>query len=302
MSDTRGHMAQEQTFIRVFGERNTGTQAITRMLTAQPGVLPDITQTTRADQLPQYRDILEQVEQHIPKPWQILYRDAVFDMSFAAASPTHMWKHSPLAPHPAFVAEKVHVVCCVRNPYSWAISMAQHPYHKRGPLPDTLVDFLKRPWMTLARDHMDPVLRSPLELWNHKNRSYLDFVQNPQGVPAALVTFEDFVADPPATVTRVLNGFSVPVGDVQPLPRSTKQDSRTAAEIAAYYAHEGWREWLTRDVVQHINDTIDHRLAADLGYTRLDPADFPEDLPPHMQEEMRLWRKRKQMRQAAAAT
>ena len=276
-------MGKAQTFIRVLGERNTGTRAMIQMMRAQPAVrLFPAGERGPAD--PPELDGLKARIEAMGGPWRAVYMDALRDMAFARACPTKLWKHARIVPDPAFAAKRAHLVFCVRDPYSWVISLARNPYHLRGEMPKTLAEFVVRPWMTMGRDNMDAVLESPLELWNGKNRAYRDFAM--EGVPVEVVRFEDFIVAPEAEVSRVLDRFDVAYDRVERLERSTK-DARTVEEIAAYHAREGWADWLTRGVVSAINARVDWDVAAAFGYARRDPADFPAKLSRAATAEMR---------------
>ncbi len=264
-------MSRVQTFIRVLGERNTGTRAMIQMMRAQAGVRMFPAGEGGPGDPPELAGLKAQVEA-IDAPWRAVYRDALRDMVLARACPVKMWKHGRIVPDPAFAEKRAHLVFCVRDPYSWVISLAKNPYHLRGPMPATLAEFVARPWLTMGRDNMDAVLESPLELWNGKNRAYRDFAM--EGVPVEVVRFEDFVVAPEREVMRVLDAFGVAHEGVARLEQSTK-DGRSAEELATYYAREGWTGWLTRDVVAAINARVDWDVAAAFGYARRDPADFP---------------------------
>jgi len=269
-------MTREQTFIRVLGERNTGTRALIQMMRAQPSVrLFPRGERGPADP-PELANLAAQVDR-IKGPWQAIYMDALRDRAFAMACPTKLWKHARLEPDPAFAAKSAHLVFCVRDPYSWVISLARNPYHFRGTMPKTLAAFIAHPWMTLGRDNMAAVLASPLELWNGKNRAYRDFPRDI--VPVETLKFEDFIAAPEVAAARILEAFNVPHGPVERLKDSTK-DSRSLADIADYHAREGWVDWLTSGAVDAINAAIDWDVAAAFGYARRDPAEYPDCLPP----------------------
>lgn len=282
-------MSEQQTFIRVLGERNTGTRALIKMMRAQPNVRLFPHGEGGVADLPQYRALKAQVTGNFSGEWAAIYADALRDMAFADACPTKLWKHSLLRWHPAFAQKRAHIVYCVRDPYSWVISLARNPYHKRGPLPDTLGAFVNRPWLTLGRDFMAPVLESPMALWNGKNAGYVQFAGQAAlaGVAVRQVRFEDFVQTPETVVAGALQAFDVPFSTVERLEYSTKGDRRTATDIAAYHAREGWTAWLTRDVVGAINALVDWDLAAVFGYERRDPGDYPAMLPDDIRADMR---------------
>ena len=266
-------MSVEQKFVKVFGERNTGTRATIRMLAAQPEVRMQAIGESGLRQQAGNADLSQKIEMTYIGKWRKIYRDALRDNEHAEACPTKAWKHSLPEWNEAFVQKQAHVIFCVRNPYSWALSLAKHPYHQQGPRTINTKTFLSQPWLTLARDNMLPLLRSPLELWNGKCAAYLEFVKRDL-VPTHVIKFEEFVAAPESEVQRALLSFDVPFTEVRQLPFSTKSKNRTLREIAAFYREESWKDALTEEVVRIINRWIDWDVAAEFGYNQLNPKDF----------------------------
>lgn len=260
-------------FVKVFGERNTGTRALIRMLGAQAGVRMQAVGERGAMNLPQNAELRAVIEATYKGRWRKIYRDALRDNEQAVACPTKAWKHALPVWDEVFVEKRAHVVFCVRNPYSWALSLARTPYHQKGPKTACVVDFVTQPWLTVSRDNMEAVLRSPMELWNGKVGAYGAFMRQ-GGVPTRVIRFEDFVSDPVAEVRQVLIGFEVPFDDVRAVA-STKSPTVTLGEISGYYQREDWKQSLTGDVVLAINEAIDWELAAQYGYYQLNPSDFP---------------------------
>lgn len=90
-----------------------------------------------------------------------------------------------------------------------------------------------------------------------------------------MIRFESFVASPEVEVRGVLSDFGIPFGDVRRVATSTKNPAISLADISAYNRREDWKKSLTAEVVAAINASIDWKLAAQHGYYRLDPSDYP---------------------------
>jgi hypothetical protein len=266
-------MADDYKFVKVFGERNTGTRALIRMLAAQKGVRMQAIGERGALNLPQNADLRAVIEETYNGKWRKVYRDALRDNEQAVACPTKAWKHALPIWDRAFVEKRAHVVFCVRNPYSWVLSLARRPYHQKGPKTTRVLDFVSQPWLTVSRDNMEAVLRSPMDLWNGKVAAYGGFMRQAD-VPTQLIRFENFVADPEAEVRQVLLDFGIGFENVRSVV-STKNSSMTLEDISAYYRREYWKKSLTAEVVAAINGSVDWELAAQYGYYRLNPAEFP---------------------------
>lgn len=273
-----GDLLAESTakFIKVFGERNTGTRALITMLRALSDIRLRPDDGPAPFNLVKYSGLRAQIEKHFDNQWQRIYSDAVLDLEYLEAPPTAMWKHCAPTWDEAYAEANAHVIFCVRNPYSWIISLDKTPYHKRGPRSDDLETFVERPWLTLPREKITPLLSSPLELWNIKNAAYLEF-EAAASIPTETLKFEDFVKDSETELSRVLKAFDISVEDVQSLDHSTK-DGRKIDDIRTYYGTESWKKCLTENLVRSINFRLDWTVAARLGYAQLDPLDFPKSL------------------------
>jgi len=230
--------------IKVFGERNTGSRAVIRMIdgssnlrgAGHPGVSREVLQP---------------------------FRDRM--------------KHTAPLFSKEFVHHDVSVLFLVRNPYSWALSLYRQPYHIIGPRRTDLLSFLKEPWLTLGRDRVERILSSPLDLWTLKLAAYRRFERHAEaaGVPYATLRFEDFVADPAGALTTSLQGLADGVIDINVLETPTKPKGMDAKTRQDYYAREAWKADLTGPSVALINAHIDWALAESYGYARRDPDDFP---------------------------
>ena len=266
--------------LKIFGERNTGTRAIIRMLrdSATNKLKTDLGPVAaNTDHITVLR---AQVDGFEKSTWRKIYRDALLDMEVELGGPTKTWKHALPIWDEEFVRRQVHIVFSVRDPYSWFLALARRPYHRRGIQARSLEEFATHPWMTVGRDNMDRVVPSPISLWNGKVAAYAPFRQQADaaGLKTAMVRFEDFVVHSDVVIAEVLDAFGEPYDDVKRIEVSTKEDTRPLSDISAYYRDEQWKSWLTRDLVASLNDLIDWDVAQPHGYTQLDPNEFPEKL------------------------
>ncbi len=265
--------------IKVFGERNTGTRAALTMLRKVPdvviggGFVPETEELARADRLRQT------IEAQFRAPWKGLYLDAVRDMECVARGQLGAWKHSLPSYDPDFAERGVRVLFMVRDPYSWALSLFRKPYHRKGPRADSVEAFVEQPWMTERRDYMPCVLESPLELWNEKLRAYLAFRTEAEetGVPVQTVRFEDFIVEPVAEITRVLDTFGIEATGVEPVQNSTKNKAQQLPALQAYYREERWISRISATAAERIANWVDWEVASHFGYMERELTEFPQN-------------------------
>lgn len=271
--------------IKVFGERNCATRATIRMIDLTEGLTGAGHPGVPHSVLKAFSEEEEVTLEHFKDAWKKIYREAIKDQRHLAAGPVGGWKHTAPDFHSDFQTNGVKVLFLVRNPYSWILSLKRRPYHMIGPRRKELFDFLSTPWMTVGRDNLDKILSSPIDLWSLKLGAYQRFMSAAQSndVPCAIMRFEDFTHDPVAALTEAIEVVTGRIFPIQELEESTKRDGVRPEERRAYYANELWRADLTKNTVALINARVDWDIAAQFGYERLDPEEFPERLPDELQ-------------------
>lgn len=239
------------TRIKIFGERNTGTNYAEQLLAANLG------------------DVL--VRGTVPPAWMRIAGSSEFsrDCYFRLTERRNLgWKHRSVA---ALVAAgrnpRLIFVTLVKNPYSWLLSLHRRPYHQvSAPKSASFEDFIDAPWHCRWRDRAGAaVLASPVELWNLKNRSYADLVARCGGV---LLRYEDLLTDPEAAVRSIAAAagrtLAAPFRNIE---AATKSDAGTFAGYRDYYLQERWASRLSASAVARINARLDLPLTAALGYS-----------------------------------
>ncbi len=263
--------------IKVFGERNTGTRAVSLMLARMPHVQRRVGQ--RVSPL-----INGQVEAAILAEmrgsWRRLYLHALRDEAAARESAKDPWKHAAPVLTPEMAAAGVRTICMHRNPYSWFLSFARRPYHLKGPPANSLDAFLHRPWMTERREGVGAVLASPMQLWTLKLAAAERYrvAALDEDLPCEFIAFETFVQDRRAVLEQVLSDMDTCCEGLADLEENTKPGDANLDTLAKYYAKEAWKQDLTQPLVAGINALVDWDLAGRLGYEALDAAAFPQHL------------------------
>ena len=205
--------------VKIFGERNTGTRAIQRLLeqnlgaTCMPG--------TERDLVPERFDAIQKDE-------------PAMDAVFAAVPAASAWKHTATYFDDASSLEDCRIVCTVRHPLSWLVGFFKRPYHHLAPVPDSIAEFAAQPWKTVKREHLGERSFKPLELYRQKLLSY-------RSLPfeVTFVRLEDIVLDLESVMASLGADTAVPVeGSTKP------NDERSLSDIQAYYREERWREQL----------------------------------------------------------
>lgn len=255
--------------IKVFGERNTGTRAVIRMLRSLDGVSISFPDAPMPD-----LDLLSaRVEEALSGFHRELYNDALQDIRRERLAGLSAWKHAAPVIDGSYLEKAASVLFLVRDPYSWIAALYRHPYHKRTPKQKSLEAFLQCPWLTTKRDNTEPILLSPMMLWNEKLRAYCTFAAAAP-VPSTVLSFEAFVVDPVGALAEALDRFGIASAGLAEIEEPTKTKGVDRENRLAYYRAAKWEQELSPKAVKLINALVDWDVAATFGYQKRAPSEF----------------------------
>ncbi|TFL18193.1 hypothetical protein [Jannaschia formosa] len=248
--------------IKVFGERNTGTNALESLirLNSRSVVLPGSLAALDADATDRLRGLRKS---GAPAAQVEAWVDAVFE----GKDPSQQWKHcATLFETPGALADDTHVVFLIRHPLSWLLSLYRNPYHCLVAMPDRFVDFVALPWKTTARDRLDGAVLTPPALYEAKLASYRRFMirLDAAGIGQTVLRFEDVVMRQVDCFTALRPVLSDPSPTPRPVERSWKDKRQTLDDLRAYYSEERWREDIETEALERI--AIDPEILAWAGY------------------------------------
>lgn len=245
------------TFIKIYGERNSGTNYLEQLVSANLGA---------------------KVLRYVPS--QRIGRFLRYETLVGLLSEWYQgeflgWKHGkPKIKAINRFQQELLTITLTKNPYSFLLSLYKRSYHYRGNREVDFKTFLQQEWVTILRDNCrERSFASPIDLWNAKNQAYLDL---PQTItqPVIHVRYEELLQDPLFFIDQL-----VAVGDTLAKKRevfdnpsySTKGDNLSFEDYQAYYLHEEWRSLLDQEAICLINNRLDFPLVEALGYQKINP-------------------------------
>ncbi|NND04368.1 MAG: hypothetical protein HKN91_16450 [Acidimicrobiia bacterium] len=169
------------------------------------------------------------------------------------------------------LAGKTTFVTLSKNPYSWAISMWRRPYHAVGEAPTDLAAFVAAEWPTVRRERGPKRYRSLTEMWNAKNRAYIDVADS---FPTVNLRYEDLLRDPFEVIERVRleSAADRNLTEYKNIVASAKGDSEKGYSFyRQYYLNEEWRSEMDDSTIERMNSDLDRDLMERLGYDILEP-------------------------------
>lgn len=260
--------------LKLFGERNSGTTYLEALI-------------ARNLDVPMLRGVVSEA-------WlkdNDLTENAL-DLFFMLTGADNLgWKHA-MAPSAADLAADHHgavvFVTLTKNPYAWLLSLYRRPNHRGGNgsrslwplLHSSWADtdrppfdaFVSTAWPAVGRDRISGDFRDPVDIWNRKNRSYLDLATR---APCLNLRYEDLIRDPRAAIERLAATFDLRRSDryFENVDSSLQgAPGQSFADYRAHYLNEAWRETLDDRHLRLINDRLDHAVMTRFGYDLLDPA------------------------------
>ncbi len=234
--------------IKIFGERNTGTNYLSRLVERNLSVslLPGT--------VPRRFCITESM------------RDAYI---FVTRRRNLGWKHG--MPMDYALLEKygrrlsggrLIFLTLSKNPYAWLLSLYRRPYNSLKKH-QSFIDFLHRPWPPLKRDNYNGPFINPVDMWNKKNAAYLDLNRH---FPCANLRYEDLLKDPEREIRAVAGICRVPMQRFHNITQSTKEKDKNYDFYRQYYLEQKWKTQLDRTSIEFINRYADRGLMRRFNY------------------------------------
>lgn len=242
--------------IKIFGERNTGTNYLLAIL-------------SQNFEVGFFRSVI---------PRQLPFKGSEFvkDLFFRLTRKRNLgWKHAipPISLIEQVAAkEDMVVITLSKNPYSFLLSLYKRPYGYIGEPPETLEAFLRTPWKVLGRDlHTEAEFATPIDLWNIKNRAYIELKKRlPDQVYP--LKYEALITDPITTIQALGEHFHLPqkhaeIVNYEKAAKSQGDDrQKDFTYYRNYYLQEKWRDKLSEEAIRLINERLDLEVAGFFGY------------------------------------
>ena len=242
--------------IKIYGERNTNTRYFSKLIELNLNAKQLIGVSPR---------IVMKMQRTLPG--NEFVRDLYFNLTFRN---NLGWKHSLVKAEAELgkyriVKRNLIFITITKNPYSWLLSLHKRPYHQYYTEFIDFEHFLQTPWKTIAREHVDGSVENPIELWNIKNRSYL---QLDRTITMNIRT-EDIFANSENVIEKISQQFFIPRKSREFIEykRSTKNEDKDSDYYRNYYLSEKWREKLSSKAIRIINKSIDKDLMDYFGYS-----------------------------------
>lgn len=225
--------------IKIFGERNTGTNALTKILKdnshsfIHPGTMAELDVQTL-----ELTNNLKKIGASVAEI------ETLIDGTFEGRLIEEMWKHSATYPNADNIPSDTHFVFMVRHPISWFFSFYKNPYHCLIEQPKSQLGFYDCDWKTVGRDNLPQKFYKPVELYAEKLKSYRSFIDllDEDKTRYTILNFEDMILDQKSCFDKLSNYLTIPALRFKELRKSTKNSKKDLNFYRQYYREEKWRD------------------------------------------------------------
>lgn len=244
--------------VKIYGERNTGTNYLNKLV--------DLNFKCHL--------LSGTVPKNINKIISRLNKDEFYrDMFFELTLKNNLgWKHREIdndfLENMLKPVDDVKFITITKNPYSWLLSLYKNPYHINKGKDLSFSSFLETPWTTVNRETNVKEYLNPVEMWNIKNKSYLNLESN---FNAILLRYEDLLQDSFFELKKIKEQFHLITKNSFPsnFVQSTKDKEKNNNYYKDYYGNENWKEKLSSENCIQINSYLDSAVMAHFGYEYL---------------------------------
>ena len=248
--------------VKIFGERNTGTNALAKIIERNSAsrCLPAVA-----------ADVDPAAARRAYRRWNTAARrERIIDSVFAPRGPLDAWKHCATDFPDASLFANTLVLFTVRHPASWLVSLFRKPYHRLGPKVRSIEELMMTPAQTVDRERLGARSLLPLDLYQRKFDSYVELAARltEHGVPHHFVRFEDLILRQEEVFRAIAPDLADAGKQFQELRKSTKDESKTLEDYQRYYGEELWRSRLC-GLEDAVNSQIDWDRFRRFGYERL---------------------------------
>jgi hypothetical protein len=251
--------------IKIFGERNTGTNALKVLIEANSStrVCPSV-----AAEIDPHFQARMNLTRYAPRRYRKRIRETYIDSLFRRTPPRMAWKHTATRFGELQSLDGCPIILMTRHPASWLLGLHRHPYHALIPVERDFAAFLRSKWRLVKRDNLGEQTVSPPELWNAKARSYLELIErlSRRNMAFQVVRFEDFVVDQKAVFDDLKTLLRQPAEEPVVVTTSTKESDKNYQYYQEYYGGQKWREEIGEEAHRIIDGSIDWGVARDLSY------------------------------------
>lgn len=252
------------TYLKVFGERNTGTNFVCKLVSANSNLisLDHSSSPVSIDRLARIMNDKPLLTRLMPLSRRLIF-NRLLDQERKDNFPFDFgWKHAVvddkrLRTSPKFASTLF--IFLVRNPWRFVSALHKRPYNILPNPPHNLSDFVESSFLANERDCLPSnFVQSPVDFWNLKVKSYFSCEQK---VENALVCYYENITQFPEAFLHSLRPYCE-INDTLFVPtESTKGDNKTFKDYQ--------KEAIAYDPIEELGEKIYNKILSRLDQETL---------------------------------
>ncbi len=248
----------ERGVVKIFGERNTGTNALSQF----------IAQNSESPLFPGMFHHLPKADPSILKQKGRVETEHLIDLAFSHQPAPFQWKHCATNFTDEDLAQfnNCTTLVLLRNPISWCLALWKNPYNNLIEVPQSFDEFVNVKWKTVGRERLDSKVMSPPDLINLKMSYYKEFVSGGQknGLSMKVLRLENLVCSPLSVWMDIKANLSNPKENPALVESITRDPSKNLQFYQEYYGEEKWKSEISENAYNVLEKHIDWDLYRDL--------------------------------------
>jgi len=251
--------------LKVYGERNTGTNYIQRLI--EKNTNAKLLQGTITKKVGRVLLKLDKFS------FLHIFSEKIRDLYFDYTSHSNLgWKHMEvdlsLIKENSSVNDDTIFVCVVKNPYSWILSLYDKPYHQYDKSKN-LDEFIISKWKTVKRENAQNLhYENVVDMWNCKVKSYFELKDTLKD-KVIILKYEDFLENYTLVLDELKRRNIQVVEDISNITGSTKEKRKNNEYYKDYYLNEKWKKKYTKNEIDTINKFLDENIMEKLNYEKI---------------------------------
>ena len=251
-----------KTKVKIFGERNTGTNYLEKLI------------ALNFKDIELIKGVAPASLRFVAKYLSNSFGESLIDTYFKINKKSFGWKHTSLETwdetiYDSLIEDKVFIICMVKNPYSYLLSLYKRPYHLKVKA-NNFAQFLDEDFDLRHREGLSSQSRvNPISLWNAKVKSYLKARDR---TSLMIIKYEDLLENYISVLKEISKYLNLELrSDYRNYEKPAKKDNTKDFEyFRSYYIDEIWRSKLNSREIEKINGVLDMDLLDAFGYKCLD--------------------------------
>ena len=241
--------------IKVYGERNTGTNFLNKLLNLNFDIF--LVKGTVPKELNYIIKIF---------PFKEYLRDKYFELFKGNLG----WKHREIDNVSLLKkSNNIYYITISKNPYSYLLSFYKRPYHNERLINLPFREFINKTIYAVGRENEGHNYENVIDLWNKKNESYINLSKNISNV--INIRYEDLLIAPNEVFFEISKKFNLNFKENEFVNfyESTKELGKDNNYYKDYYGKELWKSKLSKPDIEFINSKLDRNVVEFFNYELL---------------------------------